>query len=99
MEKLPISVSMISGPEADRIGRALQSVAEWTREIIVLLNHDAHDGTEEVARGFGACGHMMGSLFVVSKIMGVTCSREELWRGPNSVLSNVVWSEGVGGLS
>ncbi len=54
MEKLPISVSMISGCEAERIGRALQSVAEWTREIIVVLNHDANDGTEEVARGFGA---------------------------------------------
>ena len=45
---------MISGPEVERIGHALQSVAEWTREIIVVLNHDANDGTEEVARQFGA---------------------------------------------
>ena len=29
-------------------------MAEWTREIIVVLNHDANDGTEEVARQFGA---------------------------------------------
>jgi glycosyltransferase involved in cell wall biosynthesis len=55
MEKrLPISVSMISGPEAGRIGRALESVANWASEIIVVLNEDAKDGTEEVARKFGA---------------------------------------------
>src|SRR3954469_257654 len=29
MKKLPISVSMISGAEAGRIGRALESVREW----------------------------------------------------------------------
>ena len=52
--RLPISVSMISGPEADRIGRALESVASWTREIIIVLNEDANDGTEEVGRRFGA---------------------------------------------
>ena len=54
MTKLPISVSMISGPEAGRIGRSLESVSDWTREIIVVLNHDANDGTDEVARKFGA---------------------------------------------
>ena len=45
---------MISGAEAGRIGRALRSVAEWTNEIIVVLNEDVHDGTEEIARQHGA---------------------------------------------
>jgi glycosyltransferase involved in cell wall biosynthesis len=55
MEKrLPISVTVISGPEAERIGRSLQSVAGWTSEIVVVLNQDVRDGTEEIARQFGA---------------------------------------------
>jgi glycosyltransferase involved in cell wall biosynthesis len=53
-KQLPISVCMISGPEAGRIGRALASVAPWASEIIVVLNEDAHDGTEEIARQHGA---------------------------------------------
>jgi len=52
--RLPISVCFISGAEAHRIGRALESVADWTREIIVVLNDDVRDGTEEVARRQGA---------------------------------------------
>src|SRR5437588_1448662 len=54
MTPLPISVCMISGPEAHRIGRALESVASWTSEIMVVLNHDAADGTEVIARKHGA---------------------------------------------
>ena len=54
MKQLPISVSMISGAEAPRIGRALESVAGWTSEIIVVLNADVKDGTEAIARKFGA---------------------------------------------
>lgn len=54
MTKLPISVCMISGAEAPRIGRALASVASWTTEVIVVLNADAQDGTEEIARSHGA---------------------------------------------
>lgn len=54
MNTLPISVCMISGPEARRIGRALESVAGWTGEIIVVLNEDARDGTEEIALKHGA---------------------------------------------
>jgi len=54
MKKLPITVSMISGAEAPRIGRALASVADWTSEIIVVLQADVKDGTEAVAREFGA---------------------------------------------
>ncbi len=50
MTRLPISVCMISGPEAGRIGRALDSVSDWVSEIIVVLNEEVHDGTEEVAR-------------------------------------------------
>lgn len=51
---LPVSVCVISGPEARRIGRALESVADWAAEIIVLLNEDVADGTDEIARRYGA---------------------------------------------
>jgi len=54
MTRLPISVCMISGAEARRIARTLESVAEWTAEIIVVLNEDVSDGTEEIARQHGA---------------------------------------------
>ncbi len=53
MTKLPISVCMISGNEAHRIRRALESVAGWTSEIIVLLNDDVSDGTDKIAESFG----------------------------------------------
>jgi glycosyltransferase involved in cell wall biosynthesis len=49
VNKLPVSICMISGAEADRIGRALESVADWTSEIIVVLNEDVNDGTEKIA--------------------------------------------------
>lgn len=52
--KLPISVCIISGAEAHRIGDALKSVAGWTSEIVVLLNDDVRDGTDKVAETFGA---------------------------------------------
>jgi len=45
---------MISGPEAGRIGRALQSVAGWAEEIVVVLNEEVNDGTAEIAGRFGA---------------------------------------------
>lgn len=54
MKKLPITVSMISGAEAARIGHALESVAGWTSEIIVVLQADVNDGTGAVAHEFGA---------------------------------------------
>ncbi|HZV35739.1 MAG TPA: glycosyltransferase family 2 protein [Verrucomicrobiae bacterium] len=54
MDKLPITVSMISGAEAGRIGRALESVAAWTSEIVVVLNEEVRDGTEEIAKRHGA---------------------------------------------
>ncbi len=54
MTRLPISVCMIAGAEAGRIGRALESVAGWTAEIVVVLNEEVNDGTEAIARRFGA---------------------------------------------
>ena len=45
---------MISGAEAHRIGNALASVAEWTSEIVVVLNEEVADGTEAAAAAFGA---------------------------------------------
>ena len=54
MNSLPISVCMISGAESRRIERTLKSVAGWTSEILVVLNHDVNDGTEEIALRWGA---------------------------------------------
>ncbi len=54
MQRLPISVAIIAGAEAARIGRALASVKEWASEIIVVLNEDVADGTEEIATQHGA---------------------------------------------
>lgn len=53
IQKLPLSVCMISGAEAQRIGRALASVADWAGEILVVLNQEVADGTEEVALRHG----------------------------------------------
>jgi len=52
--KLPISVCVISGAEQQRIGKALVSVSSWVSEVIVVLNEEVEDGTEDVARQFGA---------------------------------------------
>lgn len=57
MKKLPLSVCMIAGAEAHRIGPALQSVAGWTSEIIVVLNTEVSDGTDRIAAEFGAQVH------------------------------------------
>jgi glycosyltransferase involved in cell wall biosynthesis len=51
---LPISVCMISGAEAPRIGRALKSVAGWAAEVVVILNAQVDDGTEQIALSHGA---------------------------------------------
>jgi glycosyltransferase involved in cell wall biosynthesis len=45
---------MVSAAEAHRIGKALASVAEWTSEIVVVLNEEVSDGTEQIARSHGA---------------------------------------------
>jgi len=54
MDRSPIAVCMVSGAEAHRIRRALESVAGWTSEIVVVLNEEAQDGTDGIAAGFGA---------------------------------------------
>lgn len=51
---ISISVCTISGAEAGKIARALDSVADWTLERIVVLNEEVQDGTEEIARAHGA---------------------------------------------
>src|SRR5271169_1007898 len=53
-KQLPISVCLVAGNEAHRIRRALDSVAGWTTEIIIVLNADVADGTEQIAAEFGA---------------------------------------------
>jgi glycosyltransferase involved in cell wall biosynthesis len=53
-QRLPISVCIIAGNEARRIRRALESVAGWAGEIIVVLNDDVNDGTDKIAETFGA---------------------------------------------
>jgi glycosyltransferase involved in cell wall biosynthesis len=53
-ESLPVSVCMIAGAEALRIRRALESVAGWAGEIIVVINEDVGDGTDQIALSFGA---------------------------------------------
>jgi glycosyltransferase involved in cell wall biosynthesis len=53
-QRLPVSVCMIAGNEVRRIRRALESVAGWTSEIIVVLNNDVNDGTDKIAESFGA---------------------------------------------
>jgi glycosyltransferase involved in cell wall biosynthesis len=52
--RLPISVCMVSAAEVNRIGKALASVAEWTSEIVIVLNEEVKDGTEEIAKSHGA---------------------------------------------
>ncbi len=59
MESLPISACLISGAEAARIGRALQSVQGLVSEIVVVLNEETRDGTEEICRSHGATVHRM----------------------------------------
>jgi len=53
-KRLPISVCMISGAEAARIGRALESVAAWASEIVIVLGAEVTDETEAVALRYGA---------------------------------------------
>ena len=53
-DRLPVSVCLIAGAEAERIGRALASVSAWAEEIIVVLNQDVTDGTDRLAEAAGA---------------------------------------------
>ena len=51
--KLPVSVCIIAGNEAHRIGDTLKSVQGWTSEIVVVINEDVSDGTDKVVEAFG----------------------------------------------
>jgi glycosyltransferase involved in cell wall biosynthesis len=53
-QRLPLSVCMVSAAEASRIGRALESVAGFASEIVVVLNAEAADGTDRIAAEHGA---------------------------------------------
>src|ERR1017187_483605 len=53
-KRLPLSVCMIAGAEAHRIRRALDSVSGWVEEIIVVINDDVTDGTDQIAELSGA---------------------------------------------
>lgn len=52
--RLPISVCLVAGNEAHRIPRALDSVRGWTTEIIVAIDDKVTDGTDKIARSYGA---------------------------------------------
>ena len=54
MSPLPLSVCLISGAESARIGRALESVKGLAGEVIVVLNEEVQDGTEEICLRYGA---------------------------------------------
>jgi len=53
-QRLPLSVCMIAGAEAHRIRRALDSVSDWTGEIVVVINKEVSDGTDQIAESHGA---------------------------------------------
>jgi glycosyltransferase involved in cell wall biosynthesis len=62
--RLPISVCIVAGNEARRIRTALDSVKDWTGEIILAIDDHVTDGTDQVGRTYGAkvisqpwCGH------------------------------------------
>jgi len=59
VERLPLSVCLISGAEAARIGCALESVRGLVSEIVVVLNEEVRDGTEEICLRYGARVHRM----------------------------------------
>jgi glycosyltransferase involved in cell wall biosynthesis len=52
--RLPLSVCIIAGNEAQRIRRALESVADWAGEIVVATDNSVTDGTGDIARSYGA---------------------------------------------
>jgi len=54
IRRLPVSVSMIAGAEESRIRRTLESVSSWASEVIVVINDDVSDRTQEIAEALGA---------------------------------------------
>jgi glycosyltransferase involved in cell wall biosynthesis len=53
MKKLPITAIILTKDEELNLPQALQSIAKWVSEII-LVDSRSSDRTQEVARGFGA---------------------------------------------
>ncbi|MDE3067838.1 MAG: glycosyltransferase family 2 protein [Verrucomicrobiota bacterium] len=51
---LPISVCIIASNEGRRIRRALDSVAGWVAEIVVVIDDKVTDGTDKIAESYGA---------------------------------------------
>jgi len=54
MTKLPISVCIVAGNEAHRIRPALDSVKDWTSEIILAIDDQVKDGTNDIGAAYGA---------------------------------------------
>ena len=54
MTKLPISICLVAGNEAQRIARTLASVKDWTSEIILAIDDKVTDGTDKIAESYGA---------------------------------------------
>jgi len=54
MTKLPISVCLVASNEAHRIQPALDSVKDWTSEIILAIDDQVNDGTDRIAAACGA---------------------------------------------
>jgi glycosyltransferase involved in cell wall biosynthesis len=54
MTRLPISVCLIAGNEAHRIQAALDSVKDWTSEIVLAIDDQVTDGTDKIAAACGA---------------------------------------------
>jgi glycosyltransferase involved in cell wall biosynthesis len=52
--KSPVAVCLIAGNEAARVRRALDSVAGWASEIIVVTDEKTKDGTDQIAASYGA---------------------------------------------
>lgn len=50
---MPVSVCVVSGAEAHRIGRMLESVADWVEEILVVLDDRTTDDTQTIVERFG----------------------------------------------
>lgn len=53
MQKLPISVFIITKNEEDRISQAISSVIEWAAEVIVI-DSGSNDNTVQIAKDLGA---------------------------------------------
>jgi glycosyltransferase involved in cell wall biosynthesis len=54
MTKLPISVCIVAANEAHRIRPALDSVKDWTSEIVVAIDDHVTDGTDKIGLAYGA---------------------------------------------